>query len=110
METEVLTLDNSLTKQEELTNKDSSNEQLVKREPIKDSPFVVISIEDKKHFGVMGEYRVTEEMESKEKVEKELKKITWNRMIQVIMILDEIKSKDEDFNKNVKEELNQKNK
>lgn len=88
--------------------KDSGSKQMVERTEIKDTPFTVISLEGKEHFGVMGEYRVTEGMESKGHVEDELKRITWNRMIQVMMIIDEIKSKDKDFNKKLK--LNNKNK
>ena len=47
-------------------------------------------------FGVMGNYRLTEQNYSKNQVKevsKELEKITWNRVVQVIMILDEIKDK-----------------
>jgi len=64
--------------------------ETISREEVKDSPFHVITI-DGESFGVMGDYRLTEKM-SKEKVKKELKKITWNRIIQVIMLLEEIKT------------------
>jgi hypothetical protein len=39
----------------------------------------------------MGDYRVTEEGTLKE-IKKKLKTITWNRIIQVIMLLDEMKN------------------
>lgn len=90
--------------------KDSGNEQMIERWQIKDTPFTVITIEGKEHFGVMGEYRVTEGMKSRGEVEDELRCITWNRMIQVMMILDEIKSKDKDFSKKIKAKLNNKTK
>ena len=92
-----------------VNKKDSGNEQLVERWPIEETPFTVIRVE-KKYFGVMGEYRVTEEKGNRGEVEDELRRITWNRMIQVMMIMDEIKSKDKNFNKKVKEQLNNKNK
>jgi hypothetical protein len=77
---------------------------MIERWPIPESPFTVISIEDK-HFGVMGEYRITEEGKSRGEIEDELKCITWNRIIQVMMILDEIKKKDKEFNKKVENKL-----
>ena len=90
---------------EEVNNNDySKNTEMVERWPIKDSPFTCITIEDK-HFGVMGEYRVTEEMESRGAVEDELRSITWNRIIQVMMILDEIRKKDKDFDEKVNNAL-----
>jgi len=76
----------------EKTKKDSSNEELVKRKIIENTPFEVITI-DGKSFGAMGSYRVTEPKETIKEVEKELKKVTWDRIVQVIMILDEVKNK-----------------
>lgn len=103
---ETLTKEQSLTNVESLTNKDSGSE-MVERNLIEGSPFTVISVEDK-HFGVMGEYRVTEEMKSRGEVEDELRCITWNRIIQVMMILEDIRGKDKEFDKKVKEQLNDK--
>ncbi len=76
----------------------SRNEELVKRKDIKDTPFEVITINEKS-FGTMGQFRLTENLDSVKEVEKELKKITWNRLIQVIMILEELKL---NMNKNKK--------
>ncbi len=70
----------------------SKNEELIKRDSIKDSPFEVITKEGKS-FGVMGNYRLTEESNDAESVKSELEKITWNRIIQVVMILNELKEK-----------------
>lgn len=95
----------STTMNVEKANKKDSGSELVKRYQLKDTPFTVISLEDKEHFGIMGEYRVTESMKSRGEVEDELKCITWNRIIQVMMVLEDIKSKDKDFNKKVKEQL-----
>ncbi len=89
--------------------KGSGNEELIERRPIENSPFTVISVEGK-HFGVMGEYRITEEKGNRGEVEDELRCITWNRIIQVMMILEEIRGKDKKFDKKVKEQLKTKNK
>jgi vacuolar-type H+-ATPase subunit F/Vma7 len=45
------------------------------------------------HFGVMGDYRITEKSNSKKEIKKQLENITWNRIIQVVMILNEVKEK-----------------
>lgn len=77
---------------------DSSNKEenteLVKRYEIEDSPFTIIGLptgekKKEKYFGVMGKYRVTLPNESKDAIEAELKDVTWNRIIQVILILME---------------------
>jgi len=73
---------------EEVVSKDFS--ETIKREDVKDSPFTIITI-DGKSFGTMGEYRLTEEGNIKD-IRKQLKTITWNRVIQVIMLLDEMKN------------------
>jgi len=73
---------------EEVVSKDSS--ETIKREDVKDSPFTIITIEGKS-FGTMGEYRLTEEGNIKD-IRKQLKTITWNRIIQVVMLLEEMKN------------------
>ena len=73
---------------EEVVKGDSS--ETIKREDVKDSPFTIITI-DGKSFGTMGEYRLTEEGNIKD-IRKQLKTITWNRVIQVVMLLDEMKN------------------
>lgn len=75
---------------EEQDNKDSGSN--VERVQIDNSPFEVITI-DGISFGAMGDYRLTEKGNDKNKVIKELKKVTWNRIIQVFMILNELKEK-----------------
>jgi hypothetical protein len=74
------------------TDKENSSEELIKRESINDSPFEIITIKEES-FGAMGEYRITETYKTIAEVKKELKKITWNRIIQVVMILEEVKNK-----------------
>ena len=97
----------TLTKEQTLMNvngvdkEESSRTELIERNDIKGTPFTVISTEDK-HFGVMGGFRITEEMKSVGEVEDELKSITWNRIVQVMMILAELK---DEAQKAIKEEL-----
>ena len=66
------------------------NQELITRKQVKDSPFEVIGITDKKEFfAVLGEYRITEKFSSEKEAIKEVKGINWNRVIQVMMILIE---------------------
>jgi hypothetical protein len=88
----------------EVNKKDSGNEQVIERFPIENSPFTVISV-DEDHFGVMGEYRMTENYKSRGECEDELKCITWNRIIQVMMVLEQIRNKDKDFNNEIENKL-----
>jgi hypothetical protein len=57
----------------------------------------------------MGEYRMTEEYKSRGECEDELKQITWNRIIQVMMVINEITNKDEKFANKMKKALTTKN-
>ncbi len=61
---------------------------MIERKDVKDTPFTIITIEGES-FGVMGEYRVTEKYDSAVKAESEVRKVTWNRMVQVMLILGE---------------------
>ncbi len=62
-------------------------EELVKREDVKDSPFTIVTTEEGS-FLTMGKYRLSEPDEL-DKIRKESKKITWNRLIQVMMLVGE---------------------
>ena len=50
----------------------------------------------------MGDYRLTEKSRSTSKIKEDLEKITWNRIVQVIMLLDEVKTK---INNKIKKEV-----
>ncbi len=92
----------------EKTNKPNSNsEELIERIEVKDTPFTVI-ITEGMIFGVMGIYRVTEKYgiegiieedreEIKEMVIDEVREITWNRIVQVMMLLMEKGMVEQDF-------------
>lgn len=88
-----LTKESSLKNVEKQTNKKSSKvddrTELIQREEIKDTPFTMITI-DGKSFGAMGGFRLTEQSGNKEEVKKDLAKVTWNRIIQVMMIMKTI--------------------
>ncbi len=98
---ETLTKESTSMNVEEVNNTDSLKTELVERVQIEGTPFTVISTEGK-NFGVMGGFRITEEMKSVGEVEDELKCITWNRIVQVIMILNEMK---DEASKEIKKEL-----
>lgn len=91
---ETQTLKSTQMNVNEVDNKDYlNNEELVERHMIDDAPFSVIT-QNGESFGVMGQYKITEKGK-KEDIIKELENITWNRIVQVIMILGEINKKQE---------------
>lgn len=66
------------------------NSELVRRKKVENTPFEIISInEQNEHFATLGEYRLTERYKTAEAAEQEVSKITWNRVIQVMMIINE---------------------
>lgn len=71
-------------------NNKGSNSEIIRRIDVKDTPFEII-VQEGKAFGVMGKYRITEAYEKESTVHEELKKVTWNRIVQIIMLLWEQK-------------------
>ncbi len=68
----------------------SKKTELVTRTNIENSPFEIIGIKEKnEYFATLGEYRITEIFKTKKEAIKEVSEITWNRIIQVQMILIE---------------------
>ncbi|AXH77326.1 MAG: replication initiator protein [Microviridae sp.] len=61
-------------------------------ETVENTPFVMITIKDET-FGAFGQYRITEVYKTKEECEKELTQITWNRIIQIITLVNEMLNK-----------------
>lgn len=78
------------TKSEEINVVYSSEVEMIS---VKDTPFHAVR-EGEDWFVVMGNYRITENLESKEKAIEECRTITWNRLIQVIGIMLNIKQKE----------------
>lgn len=64
----------------------SSGEQLVEQHPIKNTPFTALKY-DGKWYLTMGKYRLTKELQTKEKCIYESKNASWNRLMQVIQIM-----------------------
>lgn len=58
-------------------------------EQIKETPFNVISLEQGKWFGVMGNERLTEIVDTKEEAIKLITELSWKNIINVIMILQD---------------------
>ena len=77
----------------------TTDKQVSTFKPLYGTPFTLVTDEGKV-YGVMGKYRLTEGFESEEEAEKEVKKITWDRLIQVISIMineqDKIKNLNEE--------------
>jgi hypothetical protein len=85
-----------MTKDHDRQNSDSENTELIERFELENSPFTIITT-DEGSFGAMGKYRITEPGE-KSDIEKELNEITWNRIVQVMLILIETKPNFKDEN------------
>lgn len=76
--------------------KNEKAEELVKRYEVRETPFTVIETEGK-IFGTLGRYRITEPYEIddngteaetlRNRVKEECKRITWDRIIQTMMIV-----------------------
>ncbi len=62
------------------------NTEMVKREDVPNSPFVVVTVEEGS-FGTLGKWRITEMKQSSAEVFDELNNISWNRIIQVMTLL-----------------------
>lgn len=86
-----------------MLNTDNNKEvqELVKREEVEQTPFTIVTTEEGS-FLTMGKYRLTE-AKTIEEIRKEAKQVTWNRLIQVIMLLNEtMKEVNEEINKSEK--------
>lgn len=83
--------------------KSSESEQLVEYFPVKDTPFTVAK-NGKEWYVLMGKYRLTEAMETKEEAMRDAKGTKWMRIMQVIQIMltdhESEKTKAEEANKN----------
>lgn len=65
----------------------------MKYEQIDKTPFTIVTDEEKKVcFGVLGNYRVTdqEKQGNEPKIREKLKKVNWENIVQVISIITEL--------------------
>lgn len=67
-------------------SKESNSNELVERIPITDTPFTAIRL-DNKWFLTMGKYRISEPVDSFEQIQMEAENTTWDRIMQVILIV-----------------------
>ena len=61
------------------------------RHDVEESPFTVVGNDENGWVGTMGKYRVTEQFGSKEEAIKDVEVITWNRIVQVLILINQIK-------------------
>lgn len=75
--------------------------ETVKRTELEDTPFIIVSM-DGKHFGSMGNYKVTDFYDDFEKAKKATLKMTWSRVVQVCLILIKQEQNNEEFKEIIK--------
>ena len=63
----------------------------ISRHEVEESPFTVVGNGEGGWVGTMGKYRITEQYDSKEDCMIEVGKITWNRIVQVLILINQIK-------------------
>ncbi|AXH75612.1 MAG: hypothetical protein [Microviridae sp.] len=85
--TEAKTL--KLQSSENQTDSAPSGEELIQRQEVEGTPFTMITI-NKKTFGTFGKYRITEEYHTKQQCEVELKTVNWNRLVQIMTLVNEM--------------------
>lgn len=74
----------------EETSKQNSNSELVKRTEVKETPFTVITTNEGS-FVTLNKYRISEYMTTEEECEDWCHDMNWNKLITVMMILQELK-------------------
>jgi hypothetical protein len=81
-------------KEQTLTVEPKDGEELLKRHEVNESPFVIIETNEK-FFGTLGRYRLTEDYTTLSSCKTALTKPTWDRIIQVsILLYDLLNSKE----------------
>ena len=75
--------DKELKSQQESSNTTDSKNSLMNIEVLDNTPFGTVTIEGKS-FGVIGQNRITEEYEDIQKLKKDLQKIDWNKIVNVV--------------------------
>jgi hypothetical protein len=89
--------------QEELMEEGTVKGEIkVNTEIIKDTPFIVLE-EEGGFYGLMGKYRLTEVKKNKDEVINEVTELSWNNIIKVMMIVN-------DINIGIEEMINEKTK
>lgn len=76
---------------------DSKNKELITKTEVEGTPFIVVTTKNGS-FATIGRYRLTEEMKSEKECIAEIKKITWNRIIQVVSLMQLILKEQDTLN------------
>lgn len=65
--------------------------ELFSKKIVENTPFVIITDNEKnKSFATFSKYKITEDFDTIEECENHVKTITWNRLIQIIALVNEI--------------------
>ena len=92
-------MDKELKLQQESLNTTDKQNSLINIEVMENTPFGIVTIEGKS-FGVIGQNRITAEYEDIEKLKKDLIKIDWNKITNVIWNVCELYWKGKIINDN----------
>lgn len=80
------------------------NWEVKKTEPIENSPFQLVTIKDENDveifFVCMGDWRISEKFNSKKEAREDALKFSWNRLMQVLIVVDDFKQKQYEALKN----------
>jgi len=75
----------------EIVKDNPKSEELITKTKVKNTPFEVITNnETGKSFGAFGMYKITEEFDNMTACKDDLKKITWDKIIMVISLINEM--------------------
>ena len=73
---------------------EQKGESLINYIPVEETPFTIVELkEEEKFFGVMGEYRLTEKFDSFMECKEDMTKLSWNNIIKVGTIIQQIVEK-----------------
>lgn len=64
------------------------------RHEVEESPFTVVGNDENGWVGTMGKYRITEQFGSKDEAIEDVRVITWNRIVQVLILVNQLKEVD----------------
>ncbi|AXH74334.1 MAG: hypothetical protein [Microviridae sp.] len=71
------------------TGLNEQGEEMIQRDKIENTPFVMITINNKT-FGTFGKYRITEMYHTKQQCKIDLLRMDWNRVIQIMTLVNEM--------------------
>ena len=77
-------------KTQELLEKTNKQDYLIERIDIEDSPFTIVGNKEMGYMGTMGKWKITEIYKTKEEAKETTEKPSWNRMVQVMLLIKEL--------------------